>query len=55
MDNPVLISAIEKLQKLGNQAGFTTEELISVLNGGFTVEELLDLIQYRLEKQKKAV
>lgn len=41
--------AIEKLAMLGEQAGFSIEQMIKLLNTGLTVEGLLQLIAWRLE------
>lgn len=47
MENSSLVSAIEKLAIAGEQAGFTVEQMIQLLNDGLTVETLLDLISWR--------
>ena len=47
MQNSSLVSAIEKLAIAGEQAGFTVEQMIQLLNDGLTVETLLDLISWR--------
>ena len=51
MDSPALISAVEKLLRAGEQAGYTSEELVRLLNEGFTPIELLEMIEYRLKTQ----
>jgi len=43
-DNAVLIRAIARLALAGEQAGFTVEEMIELLNTGISVETLLDLV-----------
>lgn len=43
-------SGIEKLAMAGQQAGFSTEQMIELLNAGIGVETLLDLISWRLEQ-----
>jgi len=48
MDNPSLVSAIGKLAIAGEQAGFSVEQMIRLLDEGLTVETLLDLISWRL-------
>jgi len=48
MDNPSLVSAIAKLAIAGEQAGFSFEQMIHLLDDGLTVETLLDLISWRL-------
>jgi hypothetical protein len=47
MENSSLVSAIEKLAIAGEQAGFTVEQMIQLLNEGLTVETLFDLILWR--------
>jgi hypothetical protein len=48
MKQPSLEIAVAKLAIAGEQAGFTLEQMIELLNGGLSVASLLDLIQYRL-------
>ena len=52
MDRPELISAIDKLAIAGERAGFTTEQLIRLLNAGMSVEDLVQLIATRLCAQE---
>jgi hypothetical protein len=40
--------AIERLVQAGEQAGLTVHDLIRMLNGGMTLETLLDLIEVRM-------
>jgi len=47
MQNSSLVAAIEKLAIAGEQAGFSVEQMIQLLNDGMTVERLLDLITLR--------
>ena len=47
MEDSSLVSAIEKLAIAGEQAGFTVEQMIQLLNDGLTVETLFDLILWR--------
>ena len=47
MEKSPLVAAIEKLAIAGEQAGFTVEQMIRLLNDGLTVETLLDLISWR--------
>ena len=47
MQNSSLVAAIEKLAIAGEQAGFSVEQMIQLLNDGMTVERLLDLITSR--------
>ena len=49
MAKPSLIKAIEKLAVAGEQAGFSVEQMIAMLNSGVNVETLLELIAWRLE------
>jgi hypothetical protein len=49
LTSPSLIAAIERLAIAGQQAGFSVEQMIALLNDGLTVETLLDLIAWRLE------
>ena len=55
MENPALVSAIGKLAMAGEKAGFTVEQMIRILNNGFSVEELVELIESRLQKQGSGV
>lgn len=50
MDRPTLVSGIAKLAAAGQQAGFTLEQMIGLLNAGLGVEGLIDLIAWRLEQ-----
>ena len=47
--SPNLEESIAKLAILGEQAGFTIEQMIGLLSGGLSVETLLELITWRLE------
>jgi hypothetical protein len=47
MDRAIL-SGMQKLVLAGQQAGFTIDQMIDLLNAGLTVETLLDLIELRL-------
>jgi hypothetical protein len=49
MDNPSLVLAISKLAAAGEQAGFTLEQMIDLLDHGLEVETLLELICRRLQ------
>ena len=49
MPRPSLQAAIEKLAMAGEQAGFSIDQMIKLLNGGLSVEALLVLIAWRLE------
>jgi hypothetical protein len=48
MENPSLVLVISKLAIAGEQAGFTLEQMIELLNDGLSVATLLDLIAWRL-------
>jgi hypothetical protein len=48
---PALELAVGKLAIAGERAGFTLEQMIRILDAGFTVEDLLDLIEFQLQKQ----
>jgi hypothetical protein len=45
MEHPVLARAIEKFAAAGEEAGFTVEEMIQILNAGVGVKTLLDIIE----------
>ena len=47
--------AIGKLAIAGEQAGFTIEQMIDLLNSGLPVETLLELIAWRLEASQSAL
>ena len=48
MQQPTLVRAVEKLEA-GEQAGFTVEDMIRMLNAGLTIETLLDIIKRNLQ------
>ena len=48
METPSLVLAISKLAAAGEQAGFTLEQMMELLDHGLEVETLLDLICIRL-------
>jgi len=48
MEKPSVIRAVYKLSVAGEQAGFSLEQMILLLNAGVSVETLLHLIEYRL-------
>ena len=48
MESPSLVLAISKLAAAGEQAGFTLEQMIELLNLGLGVDALLELICWRL-------
>ena len=50
MEKPSTTHAIYKLAVAGEQAGFSLEEMIQLLNAGVSVETLLHLIELRLSK-----
>ena len=45
-----LAVSVERLAIAGEQAGFTVEQMIELLNAGLTVSTLLDLIEWRLQR-----
>ncbi len=49
-----LMIAIGKLAIAGEQAGFTIEQMIDLLDSGLAVETLLELIAWRLEGSQSA-
>ena len=53
MDRPHLVSAISKLAIAGEQAGFSLEQMIQLLDEGLTVETLIDLIAWSLERRER--
>ena len=48
MEQPILMTAIEKLVRAGEQAGFTVEQMIQLLQTGVDAETLLQMIERRL-------
>ena len=48
MATPVPEGSIAKLAMAGEQAGFTVEQMIRMLNAGVTIETLLRIIELRL-------
>jgi hypothetical protein len=48
-NRPALMRAIHRLAVAGEQAGFSVEHMIRLLNDGLTVEALLELIAGRLD------
>jgi hypothetical protein len=48
MENSSLVLAITKLAAAGEQAGFTLEQMIGLLDAGLEVETLMELICWRL-------
>jgi hypothetical protein len=54
MEKATLVSSIAKLAMAGEQAGFTVEQMIQLLNAGLGVESLVDLIAWRLEQPKRS-
>ena len=49
MENQSRVNAIRKLAVVGEQAGFSLEQMIELLNSGMDVVALLDVITWRLE------
>jgi hypothetical protein len=50
-----LMVAIGKLAIAGEQAGFTIEQMMDLLNSGLAVEALVELIAWRLEGLQSAL
>jgi len=48
MESQLQLKAIRKLAVAGEQAGFTLDQMIQLLNSGMSVVTLLDLIAWRL-------
>ncbi len=48
MQTAALVSGVNKLAMAGEQAGFSVEQMIQMLNAGVTIETLLELISWRL-------
>ena len=48
MEQPILMTAIEKLVRAGEHAGFSVEQMIQILQTGVDVETLLQMIERRL-------
>lgn len=53
VSKPAIETTAHKLALAGEQAGFTLEEMISMLDCGITMEILLGLIELRLASQKQ--
>jgi hypothetical protein len=50
MEKPSTAQVVYKLAVAGEQAGFSLEEMIQILNAGVSVETLLHLIELRLRE-----
>ena len=48
---PCFAMTIKKFAQAANQAGSSTETLITILKAGVPISEILDVIQSRLESQ----
>jgi hypothetical protein len=46
------IAAVNKLAVAGEQAGFSLEQMIQLLDSGLSVETLLELIAWRFEAMR---
>ena len=46
-----MIRAVAKLPMAGEQAGFTVEQMVSLLQAGLTITTLHELINWRLTRQ----
>jgi hypothetical protein len=49
MQQHTIVRVVEKLAEAGEQAGFSVEDMIRMLNAGLTVETLLDIIEQNLQ------
>jgi hypothetical protein len=47
-----LSSTIEKFARAGEQAGFSVEEMIEMLNAGVSIGALLDMISYSFSQEE---
>ena len=52
MDKAALVSGIAKLATAGQQAGLTVGQMMGLLNAGLGVEDLMEVIAWRLEQPK---
>jgi hypothetical protein len=43
-----MMTVVEKFVRAGEQAGFTVEQMIQLLQTGASVEDLLQMIEWRL-------
>ena len=55
MEKQSLQESIAKLAIAGQQAGFSVEQMIHLLNDGLKVATLLDLITWRLDRPNPVV
>jgi hypothetical protein len=55
MERPSLLKAVGRLAIAGEQAGFSLEQMIELLNEALSVETLLDLIAWRLGDVRKPI
>jgi len=53
VSRPGIETTVYKLALVGEQAGFTLEEMIAMLECGITMEILLGLIELRLAAQRQ--
>ena len=51
MRSHYLLSTIERFARAGEQAGFSVEEMIEMLNDGVSIGALLDMISYSLSHE----
>jgi len=52
MEKPLLAGVVGKLAIAGEEAGFSVEQMIRILNAGVDVEDLLRVIESRLNKKR---
>ena len=55
MHRPTIAHSIYKLAVAGEQAGFTVEQMIQLLNDGLDVMTLVSLIEWKLNHASSAV
>lgn len=53
MEGPPVVETVYKLAIAGEQAGFSLEQMIDLLNAGITVETLLHLIELCLASENQ--
>ena len=53
MQHPVLARAIERLARVGEQAGISVEQMILILDSGLSVDDLLEIIDRSLQAPRE--
>jgi hypothetical protein len=51
----VLARAIERLAAAGEEAGISVEQMIQILNVGVSVEDLLDIVDKKLQAPREFI